>query len=247
MSAHKKIRKPRRTEKEVRNDIMNAVGTVLQQYGIAKMGINLVSEQADIDKKVIYRKYGTFDNLLAEYIDKHDYWLTTLPMKEFSEIKDLRTYLKELVTQQFHAILENQNLQELLSWELADKTELTKKVAQKREDYALKILGKLEQLTANSSYDFSATIAIIISGIYYIILHKNISTMCGLDINKTMDLQRTLTAITDILDFLFDAHEQKSKIEKIVINAHNEGIETPVIAKITTLEEQDIIEILKNT
>jgi AcrR family transcriptional regulator len=97
MSANKKSRKSRRTEEEIRSDIMNAVGAVLQQYGIAKLGINLVAEKADIDKKVIYRKYGTFDNLLAEYIDTHDYWLTTLPQKNYHEINDLRAHIKSLV------------------------------------------------------------------------------------------------------------------------------------------------------
>jgi len=219
---------------------MNAVGTVLKRHGIAKMGINLVAEEANVDKKVIYRRYGTFESLLSDYINKHDFWLNTLPQKDIEEVTDLRSYLKDLIVGQFATILESTDLQELLSWELADKTELTKQIALKRERYAQKILAKLEGLTQESPHDFSATVAILISAVYYIILHRNVSTMCGLDINKESDVQRILDTATGMFDFLFDAYEQKSKIEEIAINAHNEGIGLATIAKITGLDERRI-------
>ena len=43
------------------------MGTVLEQDGFEKMGVNLVARRAGIDKVLIYRYFGSFDGLLSAF------------------------------------------------------------------------------------------------------------------------------------------------------------------------------------
>jgi AcrR family transcriptional regulator len=54
----------RRNTIAVKLDLIDAVGTVLKKHGFSKLGINVVAEEAGVDKNVIYRNFGDFISYL---------------------------------------------------------------------------------------------------------------------------------------------------------------------------------------
>ena len=60
---------------KVKMDLLNAVGLALKKYGFAKLSINTIATEANIDKTAIYRYYEGFEDLLKAYIEKQDYWI----------------------------------------------------------------------------------------------------------------------------------------------------------------------------
>jgi AcrR family transcriptional regulator len=235
----------RRNTIAVKIDLIDAVGTVLKNHGYSKLGINIVAQEAGVDKNVIYRNFNDFDTLLEAYVEKQDYWLKT--MKEFGKIKieNHREFMKQLLLEQFNTLYSNRELQQLLIWELGDKGDFTTSLAVKREIYSEGIIKQYQPLLDDFGVDFNSIAAMMIAGIYYLILHKDKSTFCETDINHKNEREDFMNAINWLVDLVFDKREKVSEIEKVAINAYKEGIEIKTISKITTLSIEKIKSIVE--
>jgi len=230
----------RRNTIAVKIDLIDAVGTVLKNHGYSKLGINIVAQEAGVDKNVIYRNFKDFDTLLEEYVEKQDYWLRT--MKELGKIgiENHREFMKQLLFEQFQSLYSNKELQQLLIWELGDKGNFTTSLAIKREIYSEGIIKQYQPLLDDFGVEFNSIAAIMIAGIYYLILHKDKSTFCETDINQKNERENFLNTVNWLIDLIFDKIDKVSQLEKVAINAYKEGIEIETIAKITTLSIEKI-------
>jgi len=226
-------------------DLIDAVGAVLEKHGHTKLGINIVSQEAGVDKNVIYRNFTDFDTLLEEYVEKQDYWLRAI--KELGKIKieNHRELMKQLLFEQFKTIYSNKELQQLLIWELGDNNNITTSLAIKREVLSKGVIKQYQPLLDDLGIDFRYIAAIMIAGIYYLILHKDKSTFCETDLNKKKDKDKFLKTIEWLIDLIFDKKDAITETERIALNAHNEGIDIPTIAKITNLPINTIQELIK--
>lgn len=235
----------RRNTIAVKIDLIDAVGTVLKNHGYSKLGINIVAQEAGVDKNVIYRNFNNFDTLLEAYVEKQDYWLKT--MKEFGKIKieNHREFMKQLLLEQFNTLYSNRELQQLLIWELGDKDDFTTSLAVKREIYSEGIIKQYQPLLDDFGVNFNSIAAMMIAGIYYLILHKDKSTFCETDINHKNEREDFMNTINWLVDLVFDKREKVSEIEKVAINAYKEGIEVKTISKITTLSIEKIKSIVE--
>ncbi len=230
----------RRNTIAVKLDLLDAVGSVLKNYGYSKLGINIVAQEAGVDKNVIYRNFNDFDSLLEEYVEKQDFWLRA--MKELGKIKieNHREFMKQLLLEQFKTIFSNRELQQLLVWELGDKDGFTTSLAIKREILSQGIIKQYQPLLDDFGVDFNSIAAILIAGIYYLILHKDKSTFCETDINERNDKEKFIKSLNWLIDLIFDKHEALNDIERIAINAHKENIDIKTISKITGLSIQKL-------
>ncbi len=240
-----KVKGKRRNKYELNVDLIDAVGKVLTKHGHSKLGIGIVSEIAKVDKTVIYRHFGEFKNLLSAYIDSQDYWLKTLGEYGKYEIIDHKYFLKKLLTEQFEFIYSNKEVQQLLIWELADKSPLTKSIPMKREAMSQGLLKQYNDFFKDSGVDFNSVSALIISGIYFAILHMDKSTFCNTNITKKADKEKFVEAINWLIDIIFDAKEARSEVEKIALRAINKGMDTELISEITNLPQEIIIALEK--
>ena len=230
----------RRNTIAVKEDIYDAVGSVLQKYGFSKLGINLVAEEAGVDKNVIYRNFTDFNTLLEEYVEKQDFWLRAI--KELGKVKveNHRELTKQVLTEQFKTIYSNKELQQVLVWELGDKDNITTSLAIKREVLSKGLIDQYKPLLDDFGVNFNNIAAILIAGIYYLILHKDKSTFCNIDITKKKDREDFLKTIEWLVDLIFDKREALGQTEQIAINAHKEGIDIETISKITKLPTEKI-------
>lgn len=238
-------KKRRRNTVAVKLDLLEAVGTILKEQGFSKLGITLVAEEAGVDKTVIYRNFKNFDNLLEAYVEKQDFWLRGL--KEYGEnkIENKREFLKKLLVEQFNTIYSSKEQQQLLIWGLAEKGSYASSTSLKREILSEKLNKQHEALLNDYGVNFNFLPALMISGIYYLILNKDNSTFCGTDICIKKERGGFVKALEWLIDSIFDKIEKKSEVEQIAINAHNEGIGMKTIAKITKLSENKIKELVK--
>lgn len=75
-------------------------------------------------------------------------------------------------------------MQELLIWELSSDNYITRHTADNREQNSKYLLDYYNNGLKDFPIDFNALIALFIAGIYYLILHRDISTFCGIDFSK---------------------------------------------------------------
>jgi len=239
-----KPRRNRRTAASVKQDMINAVGQVLVKYGFAKLGISLVADVAKVDKNVIYRNFGNFDTLLSAYIEKQDYWLQALKEHGNQKIIDKRKFIKNILTGQLNVLFKNKELQQLLLWELADTDKLIRSIAIKREVLAEGIIAQYKELFRNSEIQSNHIAALLIAGIYYLVLHKDKSTFCHKDINIREDRVEFIKAMEWLVDAIFDQIAELDKVEKVAIKAVDEGFDIEAVSKITALSVDKIKELI---
>ena len=97
---------------------------------------------------------------------------------------------------------------ELLRWEIAEGNEITKNSAQKREFGTLGLTKEYEILFKNTGIDIVGVATLLISGIYYLSLHRDRSEFCEIDMREEKDIERIKKTITYLVRLLFQRKEQ---------------------------------------
>ena len=100
-------------------------------------------------------------------------------------------------------MIEKSVMLELIRWEIAVDNDITKRTASIREMFTLPLAEKYDDLFKNSGIDFVAIATIIVSGLYYLYLHKDRSTFYNIDMNTEEGRNRVNQAIKFLSELLF--------------------------------------------
>jgi len=233
-------RKKRRTNDQIKNDLLNAVGKALVEHGFANLGVNLIAEYAQVNKNTLYKHYNSFQDLLTQYIENQDYWLKVLYSLRDYKVTDFRGFMKELILRQHLAIYQSKEIKQLLIWELGELSDRTKAIAQERDDFSKEILQQYTEFFKDSEIDINIISAILIAGVYYLVLHKEHSTFCQVDINKEKD--RISKGIEQLTDMIFDTLKQRNREIDITRKMKAKGIDINVISEVTGFAIDEIKE-----
>ncbi len=149
---------------------------------------------------------------------KQDYWLLRLKEYGDSEAENKRTFTKTILTEELEGLYKSKELQKLLIWELSDEDDIVTSLVLKREIMAEKLLDKGKYILKGYGINFNLIQAILIAGIYYLVLHKDKSTFCDMDLNKKTDQDELSRSIEWLVDLIYDkaekAHKTGVEIEK---------------------------------
>lgn len=226
----------RRSKKLINNEIMKAVSQVIGEQGFGKLGINSVAIQAKVEKPFIYRNFGTFDKVLEEYILKNDYWMKFIIQRAFegksdsAGNQDLHGIFTNLLTELYKTMDESRDFRNIILWELYEDTPFIRKTAQRREAETRDEVGLLHTHFQNANIDIEAITSILISGIYYLVLHKNISTFCGIDFKTKEGKKRMIEALKFLSNVIFD---QAEKNKAIITRMLKKGLDINLISEVT--------------
>jgi hypothetical protein len=127
-----------------------------------------------------------------------------------------------------------------LLWELGDRDDFTTNIAIKREILAEGIFKQYRPLLEDYGLNFNFIVAILISSIYYLVLHREKSTFCETDLTKKNEREEFIKTIEWLTDLIFDKIETKNETELIAVNALKEGVEIEAVARITGLSVDKI-------
>lgn len=209
------IRKPRRTKDRelAKLELISAVGEIIRTKGYTGLGVNQIAKQAGLHKKLIYNYFGDVDSLIEQYVIEKDFWLIAsedLGSKAtVNSEMDLKGNICSILMEQFDFFYQEQEMQELILWELSGKSHLMTSISNVREGLGEKVLTVTDQHFKDSEVNFRAVSAILTSAIYYLILHSKVSTFCGLNIQATPDREEILKTLRFFVDVAFD-HAKKS-------------------------------------
>ncbi len=234
----------RRNSLQIKIELLEAVGKALVKHGHTHLGINNVSIEAGIEKASIYRHFSDFNDLLRSYIEKQDYWLLRLKEYGESDVENTRMFTKTMLTEELEVLFKNKELQKLLIWELDDEDDIVTSLALKREIMAEKLLAKGKDILVGYGINFNFILAILIAGIYYLVLHKDKSTFCDMDLNKKADRDELSKSIEWLVDLIYDKAEKVSEAESIAVKAHKAGVEIEKIVGFTGISSERIQELI---
>lgn len=204
----KKPRKPRRSKAVIEQAVLDAVHSLIEEVGFSKVTLTGIAARAQIEPTVFYRRYSNLDELFEIYTHKYDYWfagVAELMPPDLSHEDSMKWILLNLA----RALHKNRGMQQLLIWELSDDNPVTRRTATLREKINESLIKELEKQFNMSGVDLNVLTALIISGIYYLILHRDMSTFCNVDFGTKAGRDRLDNTISQLVDIIFACVRQQ--------------------------------------
>ena len=224
----KKPRRPRRTKKSVEKDVMDAITSVIEDVGFNHVTLKEIAFRAKIEASVFYRRYANLEELFEDYTRNYDYWLggiaASMP-KDLGDEAAFKWIMKNLV----QALYKNKIMQRLLTWELCDENHVTRRTAVQRETMNQSLIQLLEQRFAGSGMDVNVLTALMISGIYYLIIHQNISKFCNVDFSSKQGQKRLIGAVDQLVSLFFSEEKHQQEKREIAQRLLEAGVSQEVI------------------
>jgi AcrR family transcriptional regulator len=225
-----KTRKQRRTKEDLSNAINTAAEKLIREHGFSNTLVTDIMKEANIEPTVFYKRYRNINEFYSEFVKKCDYWFSDIlkdAMKGEDMMEDVYNMLSCLLTD----LSDKSIMLELLRWEVAEGNEITHYTSQLREEHTLPLAGKYLSHYYGTDVDIVAWSSLLISGIYYLCLHKDRAPFCGIDINNPKHIERLKAALHTIVDQLRWLMEKKSEKEKIADKLRAHGVNEDIITK----------------
>lgn len=199
-----------KNKSETMQRLVDAVGSIIKKKGYKGLGLNVVAKEAEVSKVLIYRYFGGLDQLVEAYVLKNDYWIAKAAEVKIetdgeTDKESLKKLIVNLLRGHYEYFSTHEEMRSIILWEVTERNSLLNSVCQLREEIGSLLLEKAEPMFAGSKKSIKAITAILVSGIYYMILHakKNESTICGIDLNSKDGEEEILEAIAQIVDWAF--------------------------------------------
>lgn len=235
----KKKRKPRRTRLMIRKDIFDAVSEIVKKEGFLKLSINQIAEYADMEPIVILRGFSTVENIIEQYVERFDFWLSYFSHEDMVDFTPDRDTYKSLMKELIDLTFRKKEIQQLIAWELSEDSRLTRDIAQRRDYPANSLITLYNDHFNTSGLDVRLVSSVLVSSIYYLSIHRNRASSFGLDLSAKTGKKSFLEGIDKLIDVIFD-HVEKVKEKEIARRLFDKGDSVDVIAEVTGLSIEEV-------
>lgn len=195
-----------RNRGESERKLLEAVSTILLKEGFDRLKVNQIAQTAGLNKVLIYRYFGGFDGLLAAWIEQQD--IFSITQTQITEILQQEETLvgagSEILCCFAEGLRKNPLLQEVMRWELSTRNELTRQIAEKREQTSQQLNRQLaERYRIPDNIDLAAVSSILNSGLTYLVLRSHtIDVYASIPLNEDEGFKRLYQSIKTILEAL---------------------------------------------
>jgi len=200
----------RRNKEETIRKLIAAVGNILAEHGHTGIGVNKVALESGVSKPMIYQYFGGLNNLLKAYIQKKDYWLPyfeTLELADNPTSEELKHLFIKILQDQFRYFYSEKEMQKLILWQASEYNALIRKISETREKEGVRLLEMPDDHFRNSGVSLKAVVALLVGGIYFMILQNTAGNgpVAGIDISDDKDAAIVLRTIEQIVQWAWDA------------------------------------------
>lgn len=231
----------RRSNYAVEKDILDAVALLVKEVGFSKITLPAIAQSANVNLSVIYRHFGTLDNLLDKYTHKFDYWLNNiLEATPVNDTDSPSTILQDMAERFIKSLSKDKEMQQLMIWELIEDNKSTRKSAQQRDLTVEKAIPLYEKFLANADINPRAVLAIVVAGMYYIILRKKRSTFCSIDFSTKQGKQLLADTLVKIIIYLSKYGEQNRGNKDIAKKLKEHNVDELIIIESTGISKEEL-------
>ena len=203
-----KARRPRRSKADIEDAIHKAAVSQIKKKGFSQALVTDIVKRAKIEPVVFYNRYKNLDEFYDTFVKDYDYWLSDLVRDSIENIDSEEAY-SNVIEKILNNLLSDDIMTELLRWEVAEGNNITERTARLRTMHAVDIFRNYEEKHAGIGIDVTAVSALLVAGIYYMILHKDRSSMIGIDINQAAGKRRIVNVIREISRLIFQDKENR--------------------------------------
>ena len=160
-----------RNREQTAQRILEAVGSIIENQGFEKVGINAIAAEAGVSKMLIYRYFGGLEELVTQYLLQKDYWANT-------DIDDINREavgesIKSMFCRQIEQLRNDVTLRRLCRWELYSNNVNIQQLRDKREENGCNIIRMVSALTGCSDTKVTALASILSASISYLALMED--------------------------------------------------------------------------
>lgn len=185
--------------------LIDAVGEVIQTVGYTGLTPTNIARIAGLDRKLISLYFGSVNNLVETYVKSKDYWLAatghTADLMKHNKGQNTREILESALLNQLEYFYSNPEMQKIIIWQISEQTDIMKHVCTEREKMSTTFFALSDKELENKQVDLRATVALLIAGIYYLVLHAKTENglFCEIDINSEPGMNRIKDTVKKIL------------------------------------------------
>lgn len=225
-----KTRRPRRSKADIESAILKAAIAQIKKKGFSMALVTDIVKRAKIEPIVFYNRYKNLDEFYDTFVKRYDYWVSDL-IRGINGTLATQAGFGNALDRLFHELLTDSIMAEILRWEVAEGTPITERTARLREIDSAALITKYDRLFSSDNFDAVALSAIVVAGIYFIVLHKDRSTFAGIDINTPEGEQRITDALKKFASMLFHEKELQDKRDQLAECLRQEGLSEEAIAR----------------
>ncbi|MCR5077079.1 MAG: TetR/AcrR family transcriptional regulator [Prevotella sp.] len=179
--------------------ILEAVGSIIENDGFEKLGVNVIAQKAGVSKMLIYRYFGGIDELVAQYLFQKDYWANT--DTTIINQSDISGSLKCLFREQIIRLRSDITLKRLCRWELSTENDNIHRLRERREQNGCNLIKIISQLTDSNQSEVASLASIISASVSYLVLmEEQTPTYNGIDLQSHEGWEQIMKGIDLIID-----------------------------------------------
>jgi AcrR family transcriptional regulator len=212
MVTRKKQHKVRDADQTKRR-LIDAIGEILKTTGHTGLKVNAIARHLGRDKNLVRYYFDSLANLQKAYIREKDYWppfFERFQLEAGADREQVERLFTELMQENFRFFETNPEMQKIILWQISEENPLMRSISEAREREGDKLLALTDPAFRGTDINFKAVVALLLGGIYYIVLHAhtNKSKVCGIDINVEKDNEALWQTIGQIISWAFSAAEK---------------------------------------
>lgn len=209
---YKMEKRVRRTNAEIDNAVMTELEKLVTQRGFGNVLVTELMSNARLEPPVFYRRYGSIDNLYDQLAQRYDFWINnTIDTSELNTLGP-KVFFAETLKTLYRELCNNAVMQKLLLWEMSADNETTRRTARIRDLMNMNLVEYYDLLFKSAHINIRSIIALLISGVYYLILHRERAPFCKIDFDTPEGEAAFSEAVDTLVEMLFDrieAHNEK--------------------------------------
>lgn len=196
--------------------LLEAVSEIMKESGHTHLKVMKIARRIGKDKNLIRYYYNSLANLQKLYIREKDYWhpfFERFRLDGDVKEEEVRTLFVELMQENFKFFWDNPEMQRIILWQISEQNPLMRSISEAREIEGAKLLAKTDPYFVFSGVNFRTVIALLLGGIYYVVLHAsmNKSTVCGIDANWERDREDIIKTVEQIINWAWKAAKENKK------------------------------------
>jgi AcrR family transcriptional regulator len=240
-------KKQRRKKKELDEIIWNSFEKLVIERGFNAITIACLAKEAKVELPVLYKRFEDMDGILKQYVRKYiygvdysdvtnyDFWLTKPRIDQAITPKE---NLKKVLTELIEELYDNPIMQRVLVWEINETHRETRRMSFSREVDSYSLLqhigAKLDNIYGVGS--------LMVAGIYYLILHRKISSFCTINYNTPQGKRILIETVESMIDKIYseDAISIDDKMKEVAKKLLEKGVDKNIVKESTGLLTEEI-------
>ena len=179
--------------------LLKALESIIRDDGFEKLGVNAISAKAGVSKILIYRYFGSVDEMILEFLAQKDFWINF--SIDLPNGGDLKKFIKKMFRDQIAQLRNDQIMQRLHRWELSTNNSTMDKLRLKRESKGVTLVTIISQLSKHPQEEVAALATIMSASIsYLVLLSENCAIYNGIDIQSDKGWEQISVGMDLLID-----------------------------------------------